>query len=188
MKKEKIKSISSSIFDFISTFFTTVIVIIAVAFVAFRLLGLQGFTVESNSMAPKYPINSFLIVEDVAPNEIEIGDVITYVANENGMLVTHRVVSIDSENKTFITKGDSNNIQDPSPILWGNMVGKVVYCIPKVGSVMRIFTDENNRIYIISAIVAIGVLSLSWDITEKKRKNRVTAKSEERSSSNNEEK
>ena len=44
---------------------------------------------------------------------IEVGDVITFVANEDGMLVTHRVISVDPSDKTFRTRGDANNVDNP---------------------------------------------------------------------------
>ena len=64
------QSKAKSILSFISTFVVTVIVIIAAALLAAKLFGLQGFTVESNSMAPAYPVDSFIFVKERAPGEI----------------------------------------------------------------------------------------------------------------------
>lgn len=153
--------------SFLSTFIVTVAVIIAAALLAVKLFGLQGFTIESNSMAPIYPTNSFVLVKETMPDAINVGDIITYVFNEEGILVTHRVISVDSESETFITKGDNNNVQDPEPVLWGNVIGKVVFGIPKIGTVMRVLTDQKNRPYIFGIIIAIGITSLVWDLIEK---------------------
>lgn len=164
------KDRSSELLNFISTFFVSIIVLIALALTAAHFAGLQGFTVESNSMAPIYPVDSFVFTKETSPNEIKIGDVITYVFNEDGLLVTHRVIAIDSENETFTTKGDNNNIQDPNPVYWGNVVGKVVFGVPKLGTAMRILMAQENRPYIITTIVLIGIISLSLDLIEKKKK------------------
>ena len=51
-----------------------------------------------------------LIDKETDPSLIEQGDVVTFIMNEEGMLVTHRVVSIDRTDKTFTTKGDANNV------------------------------------------------------------------------------
>lgn len=158
-----------AVLDFVSTFVVTIAVIIAIALAALHLAGMKGFTVESNSMAPMYPTNSFVFVKETEPEDIEIGDIVTYVFNEDGLLVTHRVISIDNENETFVTKGDNNNINDPEPILWGNVVGKVVFGIPKIGSVMRVLTNQENRPYIIGAMIIIGITSLVWDLIEKRK-------------------
>ena len=69
-------------------------------------------------MTPTYPVNSLVIVREVEPQMIEVGDVITFVANEDGMLVTHRVISVDPSDKTFRTRGDANNVDDAEPVLW----------------------------------------------------------------------
>lgn len=164
--KQKINALLS----FISTFAVTIIVIIAIALSAARIIGLQGYTVESNSMAPTYPVDSFVLVKNIPPDEIEIGDIITYVFNEDGMLVTHRVTAVDAEKETFITKGDNNNVPDASPVLWGNVVGKVVFGVPEIGSVLRIIMKPENKPYIIAAIVVIGVISFTLDLIEKKKR------------------
>ncbi len=171
--EEKVKdkdsyTVFQAITNFISTFFAAVAVIIAVMLIIVRVMGLQAFNVESGSMAPAYSVNTLVLVKEVDAAQIEEGDVITYVLNSDGVLVTHRVIDVDKENQTFITKGDANNTQDPSPVLWGNMVGKVVFSLPKLGAPIQALTAEENRTKVIIAIAVLGVLSFSWDIIDKK--------------------
>ena len=47
----------------------------------------------------------------------------------------HRVIEIrEIEGATsFITQGDANNAPDPEPVMSGNMIGKLVFKIPKIG-------------------------------------------------------
>ncbi len=170
-EKEKEKdsyTLFQAITNFISTFLAAVVVIIAVVLIIVRVTGLQAFNVESGSMTPAYPVNTLVLVKDVDPSQIAEGDVITYVLNSDGVLVTHRVIDVDKESQTFITKGDANNTQDPSPVLWGNMVGKVVFSLPKLGAPIQVLSAEENRTKVIIAIAALGVLSFSWDLIDKK--------------------
>jgi len=46
------------------------------------------------------------------PEEIDVGDIISF--NKNGLLIVHRIVEkgIDSKGVYFITKGDNNNFSD----------------------------------------------------------------------------
>lgn len=157
------------ILNFVSTFCVSIIVLIAIALTVMRFSGLQGFTVESNSMSPTYPIDSFILVKDINPQQIETGDAITFVFNDDGLLVTHRVIAIDKNEKTFKTKGDNNNVPDSIPVLWDNVVGKVVFSIPKIGSIMRIITAEENRQYIVIIIALLLTISFVLDMAEKKR-------------------
>ncbi|MCD8118598.1 MAG: signal peptidase I [Lachnospiraceae bacterium] len=162
-KKTGLKDVLSVMIDFITTFITTVVVIVAVAFVAVRLLGWEMYSVDSYSMTPAYPIDSLIIVQTVDASEIEVGDVITYVLNEEGTLVTHRVVSIDTSASTFTTKGDANESNDASPVRWENVVGKVVLGIPFLGKPLRYLTAEENRTAVIAVIVGLLAISFLWD-------------------------
>lgn len=110
--------------EFYFSFITAFIAVIAILFVIIKAMGWNLFSVDSGSMAPAYPVDSLVIVQDIEPEQIQVGDVITYVLNEDGVLVTHRVVQIDAANRKFITQGDANNTQD-APVLWDNVVGKV---------------------------------------------------------------
>lgn len=159
--------------QFLSTTIIAFIALLAVFFVGVRMAGIEMFSVESNSMSPAFPKDTLVFVRKVDPQTIEIGDVVTYVLNADGVLVTHRVVEIDTEHEQFYTKGDANNSKDPNPVLWGNTIGKVVLGIPKLGAPIRYLTAKENRVKIIIALFVIGIISILRDILEhtfKKRK------------------
>lgn len=162
----------STVLDFLSTFIVTLIVLIAAILVIGQLAGFHLFSVESGSMTPTYPVNSLVIVREVDPQMIEVGDVITFVANDDGMLVTHRVISVDPSDKTFRTRGDANNVDDAEPVLWGNTVGKVMFGIPLLGRPFSIMTAPENRKIMISIIGFLLLLSLFWDFQKKRRENK----------------
>ena len=162
--EEEEESLGELISNFISTFFITFFVIIAVGLVGLKMMGFNMLTVDSGSMEPLYPIDSLIFVKEVAPAEIDINDVVTYVLNEDGILVTHRVVAIDSANRYFTTKGDANLTNDGSPVLWDNVVGRVVFKVPKVGALFRTVTAEENRKKVIGVIVSLIGLTVVWEI------------------------
>ena len=165
----KSKSILKTIGNFVSTFITVIVAVIAIAFVVIKLLGWNMYTVESASMTPKLPVNSVVVVQKIDPEQIKEGDIITYILNENNVLVTHRVVAVDSQNQTFTTKGDANNSADSSPVRWGNVVGKATFCIPAIGTPVRFLTNPANRPYVIAVIGVLLILSIVWDCTVKKK-------------------
>ena len=166
------ENVLSMVLDFLSTFIVALIVLIAAILVIGQLAGFHLFSVESGSMTPTYPVNSLVIVREVDPQTIEVGDVITFVANEDGMLVTHRVISVDSSDKTFRTRGDANNVDDAEPVLWGNTVGKVMFGIPLLGRPFSIMTAQENRKFMIGIIIFLLLLSLFWDFQKKRRENK----------------
>lgn len=163
--------------QFLSTTIIAFIALLAIFFVGVRMAGIEMFSIESNSMSPAFPKDTLVFVRKVDPQTIEIGDVITYVFNADGVLVTHRVIDIEQEQEQFYTKGDANNSKDPNPVLWGNMIGKVVLGIPKLGAPIRYLTAKENRVKIIIALFVIGIISILRDILErifKKRKIHLT--------------
>ena len=134
MQKARARETLTLIGNFLSSTLVAFVALLAVVLVVIRALGMQFFTVESGSMSPLYPINSLVVVREVEPETIEVGDVVTYVLNEDLVLVTHRVTEINASERTFTTKGDANTAEDPNPVLWDNVVGKVVLGLPGVGA------------------------------------------------------
>ncbi len=163
------------VIDFVTTFFTTIVVLVAVAMVALRVMGWNLYSIDSYSMSPRFPLNALILVQPVEGEEISVGDVITYVVDEEGTLVTHRVTQVNTDSRTFTTKGDANEVEDSAPVLWGNVVGKAVLCIPVLGGALRVLTDEANRPLVIAAIVLLLAGSLGWDMLSARRRKRPTA-------------
>ena len=177
----KIKNALKTTGDFLSTFITAIVAIIAILFVVIKLLGWNMFSVDSPSMSPQYPVDTLVVVQKIEPEKIQVGDVITYVLNEDGILVTHRVVDINQTDKTFTTKGDANNTEDAAPVLWGNTVGKVVFGIPWLGKPMRFLTADENRPFVIVVIAILFILSLTWDIIARKNTKKKTDPEDDKS-------
>ena len=100
------------------------------------------YTIVSGSMTPN--INVYDVVIDVRvdePEDIEIGDVITFYSDSpevHGGTVTHRVISIIKNRDgsyNFQTKGDYNLVEDSSTVPFEKIVGKVALRIPQLGRV-----------------------------------------------------
>lgn len=91
-------------------------------------------SVVSNSMYPDIEVGDVVIIEKCDFDEVEIGDIIRYVKDD--YTVIHRVVEkYEGENITdyIVTKGDNNNSVDRDPVYETQVLGKVVFSIPKLG-------------------------------------------------------
>lgn len=102
-----------------------------------RLTGAVPLTVLTSSMEPTYPPGTLVVVRSVDPDDLRIGDVITYQL-ESGRpeVVTHRVVAITTDTsgeRTFRTQGDNNPQPDPAPVVGGQVQGTVWYAVPLIG-------------------------------------------------------
>ena len=97
------------------------------------LFNLRIFTVVSGSMEPKYKIGDVLISMETKPEDIKVGDTISYIGERGtvaGKIITHQVESIDKDlnNKyVFHTKGLANDISDIYPVTEDQVYGVVIY-------------------------------------------------------------
>lgn len=121
------------IWNIFTTIIVVVIVVVAILLAGVRLVGFDVFSVLSGSMEPTYHVGSLIYVKDVPADEIEVGDPITFVMNDDLVVATHRVVEIDAENQHFYTKGDANDYVDGAPVHFNNLIGKPVFSIPYLG-------------------------------------------------------
>lgn len=152
--------------NFFSTLLTALVVMIAVVAVMGYVFGWKLFNIKTGSMMPNYPIGTLVVVKPEKVEDLKPGDVITYVFNEKGDTVTHRLVSIDPSAGTFVTKGDANNSNDATEST-ANIVGKVVAAIPGIGGIATFMTSSATRPYLIGLIVLLVGVSVYLDFFRK---------------------
>jgi signal peptidase I, archaeal type len=89
--------------------------------------------VASGSMRPVMDVGDVVIVEKAPADVVNEGDIIQF--RKGKVNVMHRVVEIKEreDTKFFITKGDANNAPDLAPVVPEQVIGKVVFKIPKIG-------------------------------------------------------
>jgi signal peptidase len=112
----------------------TTIVAVAIIWFAVGLFPVQPTTVISGSMRPTLDVGDVVIIAKVSADTIKPGDIIQF-REAKRITTVHRVVEIQKieGNMVFITQGDGNREPDASPVLAANVVGKVIFNIPKVG-------------------------------------------------------
>lgn len=143
------------------------VAILAVLMAGIRLVGITPYTVLSGSMEPTYHVGSFVYVAKEAPENIKVGDSITFVLNQDKVVATHRVVTVDAQNRCFFTKGDANDSADGSPVLYENLVGKVIFSIPYMGFFSNWIKSPPGLYIAIAAGIVLLVLVLLPDLLDK---------------------
>ena len=120
-----------------------------------RLMGYEIYEVVSGSMEPEIPVGSILYVEETEPETVEAGDVIAFI--RNGSVVTHRVEENRYVEGEFITKGDANSEEDTVPVPYESLVGRSVYHLPVLGTLMSMLAGDVGKLYAL-AFAACGVM------------------------------
>ena len=162
------------IWDVTSSVLVGVVVILAVHLIGVRLFGIQVYSVISGSMEPEYPVGALIYVKDVDYTELEAGDVITFMLDED-TVATHRIVEVvpdetDSSVLRFKTKGDANAAEDGSLVHHKNVIGTPVFTIPMLGYVANYIQNPPGMYVAISAGAILLLLVFLPDLFSKDEK------------------
>lgn len=149
------------IWDVVTSVLVAAVVVLAVLLVGARLVGFQVFTVLSGSMEPTYHTGALIYVKEVDYKEIEPGQVITFMLDED-TVATHRVVEVvpDEEDSTVLryrTKGDANDSEDGSLVHYKNILGTPVFTIPYLGYLAN-YIQNPPGMYIAISVGAVFLL------------------------------
>ena len=111
---------------------STILITLATAIalgVPLLVSGVTGFNLwhgEGQSMVPTLRPGVFVVTQQVAPAELEPGDIIMFEGDRSQVM--HRIVSVEAgaDGRTFITRGDNNDANDP-PVPESAVIGKLVH-------------------------------------------------------------
>lgn len=160
-RKGKAKILISSVMICILAFLLMVVYIP-------KFLGYKTFYITNGSMSPTITKGSMVLEKSVDFEGISEGDVLTFKNDSESEHFTHRVISIDTANKMFKTKGDANEEPDPSDTSYYFAVGKVDFAIPFVGYVLQFLSSTVGKIGI--ACIYIAWIAIEIEVFVMKRK------------------
>jgi len=132
------------------------VILIMVPLTVPKAFGVRIYGVLTGSMAPAYSIGGVVYVMEEDPQNITVGDVITFTMGSNTEYVmTHRVAKIVDGN--FITKGDANNAVDPEPVSFDRLIGKTVFYLPGMSGVAEFVNSQTGR-YVFIMLFALAFI------------------------------
>ena len=144
----------------------------------------NAYVVLTGSMVPEIMPKDVVITKRRDPSELKENDIVTFLSSDtrlSGIIVTHRIKEVFHDPSTgkysFRTKGDANNTEDFALAEDYNIIGEVIFKIPKVGYVQEILATKGGLIIFIF-IPCLGVLS--YDVVKvikrmsKKKKSETT--------------
>ena len=160
--------IIKKVWNAITTVLVILIVILAVLLVGVRLAGFRVFTVLSGSMEPTYHVGSLIYVKDVDYRQLEAGDVITFMLDEN-TVATHRIIRVvpdedEPEVLRFATQGDANDAPDGTLVHYKNVIGTPVFTIPQLGYVANYIQNPPGTYIAISGAAILLLLMFLPDL------------------------
>lgn len=138
--------------------------VVTVAVLVPRIGDATPYAVLTGSMRPDYPPGTLVVVRPVAPEEVGVGDVVTYqLASGEQVVVTHRVVAVSANlagERMFITQGDANEVPDEEPVRPVQLRGRLWYSVPYVGHLTRLLTARERQLATYGAAGALGCYAI----------------------------
>lgn len=165
-RKKKKKRISAMLLRALAAVILAAVILMCVPITVPRLFGYQIYTVISGSMEPDIPLGGLVYVQERDPKTVVEGDVIAYYGNQDGAIITHRVVYNQTVVQNFVTKGDANDREDMIPVSYDRLLGVVVKTIPKLGAVMTAFTETKGKLLAAGLLVVVVFLHIFAGILE----------------------
>lgn len=135
--------------------FVILLILVLLLFVP-NFIGFKTFSVISGSMEPNIPVGSLVYTKSIEFGDLKAGDVISYKLSEDTM-VTHRIDTVNEEQRTLVTKGDANDNVDSVEVQENQVVGKVVFSIPLLGFI-AIYSRTPIAIVVVCVVIAILIL------------------------------
>ena len=161
---------AKKIWSIVSMTLVVLTVMCAVFLTGSRLMGYRVYTVITGSMEPELSVGDLIYVKSVdSIQDIQVGDDLTFVLNEELVVATHRVVRIDAEKQHLYTKGIANELEDDAPVHFKNVIGTVSFSIPLLGYVANFIQNPPGMYVAIAAGVALIVLVFLPDFLSKKK-------------------
>ncbi|AST93525.1 signal peptidase I [Sutcliffiella cohnii] len=116
------------------------------------IFGFSFLIVLTGSMEPQISVGDLTIIKKIPFEKVLEEDVVTFRMNNSQTFVTHRVERI-VDNSALETKGDANNVIDDELVTEEQLVGKVMFIVPKAGYILNVIKNP----YTIAVLISIGV-------------------------------
>ncbi|HET7736858.1 MAG TPA: signal peptidase I [Nocardioidaceae bacterium] len=146
------------------------------------VVGYDRYVITGGSMSGTFEIGSLAIEKQVPVEELEVGDVITYMPPpDSGVtnLVTHRIATMtptEDGRTLFQTKGDANADIDPWKFMLQQDTQPVVaFTIPKLGYAFIALANPTVRLLMLGVPAAIIALLALGDLVAALRPRRTAA-------------
>lgn len=151
--------IVKKICNILSTLVLLVLAAVAAVILVPMLMGYKEMAVLSGSMEPTIPVGSIVYVKPLDDASLlEPGDICTYTMADGETMVTHRVVSVDPDSQTLITKGDANDVEDGA-ISFDQVFGETQFHLPYLGYIAINAKTPTGIIAVCGVLVGVILLN-----------------------------
>lgn len=178
-KAKKTLSIIGSIFSYLLIGFTVICMVITIITIAPTnksekdkfIFGYKFYIVKSDSMsATDFDAGDLICVKKVNPDDLEVGDIISYTSENDdnyGSIVTHKIREkneVAEGEYQFITYGTTTDKDDVLPVSEDQILGKYTQSFPGIGKFFAFMKTIPGYIcfVLIPFLLLFGYLGYNW--------------------------
>ena len=125
------------------------------------IFGYSVFRVQTDSMVPTLQVGDVILTKQVAPEDIHLGDIITYECREGtlaGQTITHRVARdpvVREGEYYYRTQGDKAGAALDDEISYDQVKGRYVRTMPFIDKLYSFFLSPGGLITFIAIIIVL---------------------------------
>ncbi len=136
---------------------TTLIALLLLALAPTFVLGWDATVIESSSMQPTV-VRGDIVLLRPPDQQVEVGAVVRFPADDGGTSIVHRVVEVDLEAGAYVTKGDANRNDDQASVPFGDVDGIGTALIPLVGHPALWFREGSYLLLALMVAAGVGII------------------------------
>ncbi|MBQ8882294.1 MAG: signal peptidase I [Clostridia bacterium] len=166
---EKSKSVISRVLNILGWVLFGFLVLVILLLLFFGLMnrkslfGLRAYTVLSDSMQAVFPAGSLIVSQEVDPDTLVVGDIITFTRESDGETVTHKIGKIEEDSVTgynvYYTYGTTTGEYDEDPVHRNYIQGKYVFHIAGAGYFIQFIKSPLGYVLLILIPFALLIVS-----------------------------
>lgn len=142
-----------------------------------NIMGYSPFYVSTQSMQSVIPRGALVISKITDTRDLKVGDDITFMNDEIGEIVTHRIIKVyknyNGNGLSFQTQGVDNPEPDKVILQEKYVVGKVDIVIPELGVYMSFLKENFIRVIIVGVLLITFMHTFGVYLNERKTKKEV---------------
>jgi signal peptidase len=102
------------------------------------------------------------VMTKVDATTLQAGDIMMFTdPNQPNRAVTHRIVEVQDNGATFVTRGDANTSADQATVPAANVRGKFLFSVPVAGRFVQWIGTWQGYLAI---ILVAGIVLISWEL------------------------
>jgi signal peptidase len=141
-----------------------IVITLALRFIPF-FQQYNTYTIRTDSMEPVLMIGDLIVVEDINPKDIKVGDIIAFhvdVTNdgEDDVIIHYidEIINYDEDTLVYKSKPEISNLQDRWTIEEQDIIGIYAYKVENVGKMLLFLNSWIGRIILLVDIVLVWVI------------------------------